>query len=95
MRQANRKPDQLSTDSGSEYTNQASQTMLEREGIRHVTKEGPQDLATLDRAIGELSAVLSRRTTDGKPWCKVLKAAIASTRRCSCGSWEKWRGMKS
>ena len=43
----------------------------------HVTKEGPQDLATLDRAIGELRAVLSRRTTGGKQWYEVLKAAIA------------------
>ena len=44
----------------------------------HATKEGPQDLATLDRAIGELRAVLSRRTTGGKQWYKVLNVAIAS-----------------
>ena len=67
MRENNRKPDQLNTDSGSEFTNQSFQAMLERESIMDVTKEGPQDLATLDRAIGELRAVLSRRTTDGKP----------------------------
>ena len=62
-----RKPDELNTDSGSERTNRSFQAMLEREGVRHVTKEGPQDLATLDEDIGELRAVLSRRTTDGNP----------------------------
>ena len=65
VRDTNRKPDELNTDLGSEFTNRSFQAMLQREGIRHVTKEGPQDLATLDRAIGELRAVLSRRTTDG------------------------------
>ena len=66
MKGKNRTPDQLNTDSGSEFTNQSFQATLERESIIHVTKEGPQDLATLDRAIGELRAVLSRRTTGGK-----------------------------
>ena len=77
MKGKNRKPNQLNTDSGSDFTNQSFQAMLERESIMHVTKEGPQDLATLDRAIGELRAVLSRRTTGGKQWYEVLKAAIA------------------
>ena len=86
LRDTGRKPDELNTDSGSEYTNRAFQAMLEREGIRHVTKEGPQDLATLDRAIGELRAVLSRRTTDGNPWYEELDKAIESmnsTEHCS------------
>ncbi len=52
--------------------------MLQREGIRHVTKEGPQDLATWDRAIGELRAVLSRRTTDGGAWHDELQDAVKS-----------------
>ena len=43
-----------------------------------MTKEGPQDLATLDRAIGELRVVLSRRTTDGNPWYAELGAAVKS-----------------
>ena len=78
MKRANRKPDQLNTDSGSEYTNRSFQAMLEKTGILHVTKEGPQDLATLDRAIGELRVVLSCRTTDGNPWYAELDAAVKS-----------------
>ena len=78
MKRTNRKPDQLNTDSGSEYTNRSFQAMLEKTGILHVTKEGPQDLATLDRAIGELRVVLSRRTTDGNPWYTELGAAVKS-----------------
>ena len=78
MKRTNRKPDQLNADSGSEYTNRSFQAMLEKTGILHVTKEGPQDLATLDRAIGELRVVLSRRTTDGNPWYAELDAAVKS-----------------
>ena len=43
-----------------------------------MAKEGPQDLATLDRAIGELRAVLSRRTTDGGAWYNELDDALKS-----------------
>ena len=78
MRDTNRKPEELNTDSGSEFTNRSFQAMLEREGIVHKTKEGPQDLATLDRAIGELRQVLSRRTTDGGQWYDELSAAVKS-----------------
>ena len=78
MRDTKRKPEELNTDSGSEFTNRSFQAMLEREGIVHKTKEGPQDLATLDRAIGELRQVLSRRTTDGGQWYDELSAAIKS-----------------
>ncbi len=42
VRDTGRKPDELNTDSGTEFTNRAFQAMLEREGIRHMTKEGPQ-----------------------------------------------------
>ena len=79
MAESQRKPDQLGSDAGSEFTNRSFQTMLSREGIYHDTKEGPQDLATLDRAIGGLRAALSRRTTDGDPWYKELNAAIEGT----------------
>ena len=78
LRDTKRKPDELNTDMGSEFMNASFQAMLERENIRHMPKEGPQDLATLDRAIGELRAVLSRRTTDGGEWYDELEAAIKS-----------------
>ena len=76
MEESSRRPEELNTDSGSEFTNASFQAMLRREWIFHITKQGPQDLATIDRAIGELRAVLSRRTTDGDPWYKELDAAI-------------------
>jgi len=78
LRDTKRKPQELNTDLGSEFMNASFQAMLEREGIYHVPKEGPQDLATLDRAIGELRAVLSRRTTDGGEWYDHLEAAVKS-----------------
>ena len=63
MRDSKRKPEELVTDLGSEFANASFQAMLEREGIFHIPNEAPQDLATLDRAIGELRRVLSRRVT--------------------------------
>ena len=76
MRDTERKPEQLTTDLGSEFTNSSFQAMLEREGIFHTPKEAPQDLATLDRAIGELRKVLSRRVTHGGEWYDELAAAV-------------------
>ena len=78
LRKTKRKPTELNTDAGSEFTNAAFQSLLQREGIYHVIKEAPQDLATLDRAIGELRAVLSRRLTDGGTWYDELQPAIRS-----------------
>jgi hypothetical protein len=46
--------------------------------VRHRFKEGPQDLATLDRAIGTLRATLVRRTAEGGEWPQELQAAIHS-----------------
>ena len=78
LRDTQRKPEELTTDLGSEFTNASFEAMLEREGIYHIPKEAPQDLATLDRAIGELRAVLSRRTTHGGEWYDELQAAVKS-----------------
>ena len=78
MKETKRKPEELNTDNGSEFTNRGLQIMLEQQNIRHVTKDAPQDLATLDRAIGELRAVLSRRTTRGGEWYDELGKAVKS-----------------
>ena len=78
MRDSKRKPEELVTDLGSEFANASFQAMLDREGIFHIPKEAPQDLATLDRAIGELRRVLSRRVTQGNEWYEELAAAIKS-----------------
>ena len=49
LRNTKRKPAELNTDSGSEFTSASFQSLLQREGIYHVIKEAPQDLATLCR----------------------------------------------
>jgi hypothetical protein len=72
-------PEELSTDRGSEWTSAAFQKSLNDRGIRHRMKAAPQDLATLDRAIGTLRAVLSRRTAEGNTaWWQELDAAVKS-----------------
>ena len=73
-----RKPEEFDTDRGSEWTSAAFQTRLNNLGIRHRLKVGPQDLATLDRAIGTLRATLSRRTAEGGTWWEELDAAVKS-----------------
>ena len=70
---------ELNSDSGSEFSNEAFKRMLFFNGdIRHRFKEGPQDLATLDRAIGTLRATLVRRTAEGGEWPQELQAAVDS-----------------
>jgi len=73
-----RKPEEFDTDRGSEWTSATFQTRLNNLGIRHRLKVGPQDLATLDRAIGTLRATLSRRTAEGGTWWEELDAAVKS-----------------
>ena len=78
VEETGRKCEELSTDKGSEWTSAAFQTRLSNLGIRHRMKVGPQDLATLDRAIGTLRATLSRRTAEGGAWWEELDAAVKS-----------------
>ena len=78
VEETGRKCEEFSTDRGSEWTSAAFQTHLNNLGIRHRLKVGPQDLATLDRAIGTLRATLSRRTAEGGTWWEELDAAVKS-----------------
>jgi transposase InsO family protein len=78
MEETNRKPEELNSDRGSEFTSGEFQRMLRRSNIAHRLKMGPQDIATLDRAIGTLRATLSRRTAEGGPWFDELDAAVTS-----------------
>ena len=78
MEETGRKCKELNSDSGSEFTSQAFQRMLSSRNIEHRVKEGPQDLATLDRAIGTLRATLIRRVAQGGSWSEELQAAAAS-----------------
>ena len=47
MKDTGKKPDELNTDSGSEFTSRGFQAMLEREGIRHVTNLDGRQLVFL------------------------------------------------
>ena len=78
IEETGRKCEELNTDRGSEWTSAAFQTRLNNLGIRHRLKVGPQDLATLDRAIGTLRATLCRRTAEGGTWWEELDAAVKS-----------------
>ena len=79
LEQTGRKPEELSSDKGSEFMSASFRTRLSNLGIAHRVKAGPQDLATLDRAIGTLRATLSRRTAEsGAPWYEELDAAVDS-----------------
>ena len=78
LEETKRKPKELNSDRGTEFTASEFQRMLKRHNITHRLKMGPQDLATLDRAIGTLRATLSRRTAEGGPWYDELDAAVAS-----------------
>ena len=78
VEETGRKCEEFNTDRGSEWTSAAFQTRLSNLGIRHRLKVGPQDLATLDRAIGTLRATLSRRTAEGGTWWEELDAAVKS-----------------
>ena len=78
LEEEKRKPEELNTDRGSKFTSAEFQRMLRRLDISHRLKMGPQDIATIDRAIGTLRATLSRRTAEGGPWPDELEAAVAS-----------------
>ena len=78
VQETGRRPAQLNTDRGSEWTSAAFQARLRNMNIPHRLKVGPQDLATLDRAIGTLRATLSRRTAEGGTWWEELDAAVKS-----------------
>ena len=78
LEETERRPKELNTDRGSEFTSSEFQAALRRLDIRHRMKVGPQDLATLDRAIGTLRATLSRRSAEGGPWWEELAAAVDS-----------------
>ena len=79
MEDTGRTPKELNTDGGSEFSSEAFKRMLFFNGdVRHRFKEGPQDLATLDRAIGTLRATLVRRTAEGGEWPEELQAAVHS-----------------
>ena len=79
MENTGRSPKELNTDGASEFLNKSFQRMLYFNGdIRHRVKEGPQDLATIDRAIGVLRATLIRRVAEGDEWPQELQAAVKS-----------------
>ena len=76
-----RKPRELNTDKGTEFTSREFQTMLARRSIQYREKVGKNDIATVDRAMGTLRDMLARRGADaaaGGDWLAELPKAVAS-----------------
>ena len=72
-----RKPRELNTDKGSEFTSREFQTMLDRRKIQHELKAALNDIATVDRAMGVIKSMLARRQAemDGD-WLTHLPAVV-------------------
>ena len=72
-----RKPRELNTDNGTEFTSREFQAMLARRGIHHRLKEGLNDLATADRAMSTIKDMLARRRGElGGDWLEHLQPVI-------------------
>ena len=56
-----RKPRELNTDGGTEFTSKDFRAMLDRRGIQHRLKEGLNDIATIDRAGSTVKSMLAKR----------------------------------
>ena len=79
-----RKPRELSTDKGTEFSSRDFQALLTQRGIHWRSKVGLNDLATIDRAMSSLSAAIGRRGADestGGDWLANLEPAVASFNR--------------
>ena len=73
----NRKPRELNTDKGPEFTSREFQAMLDRRKIQHRLKVGLNDIATLDRAMGVIKAMLAKREAEmGGDWLTHLQPVI-------------------
>ena len=59
-----RKPRELNTDGGTEFTSREFQAMLTRREIQHQLKVGLNDIATIDRAGGVLKDMLAKRMVE-------------------------------
>ena len=74
-----RKPRELNTDKGSEFTSRQFQTMLDRRVIQHRLKVGINDIATLDRAMGTVKTMLARKEAEeGGNWLTNLQPVVAA-----------------
>ena len=82
-----RKPRELNTDKGSDFTSRAFETMLARRGIQHRLKVGLNDLATVDRAMGIIKDMLARRIAElGGDWLDHIEAVIAAYNKLDHGA---------
>ena len=79
--ESGRKPRELNCDKGTEFTSREFQTMLARRNIQFREKVGMNDIATVDRAMGTLKDMISRRGADaaaGGDWLTELPKAVES-----------------
>ena len=75
-----RKPRELNSDLGTEFSRREFQTMLARRNIQWRKKVAKNDIATVDRGMGTLKDMLARRGADqaaGRDWLAELPKAVA------------------
>ena len=74
---AERTPRELNTDKGTEFTSREFQAMLARRNIQHRLKVGLNDIAILDRTMGTVKEMLTRRQAElGGDWLTHLEPAV-------------------
>ena len=77
-----RRPRELNTDKGTEFSSREFQTMLARRGGIHWRENVVKnDIATVDRTIGTLKDMIARRSADeaaSGDWLTELPKAVAS-----------------
>ena len=76
-----RKPRELNTDKGTEFTSREFQTMLDRRTVQFREKIGKNDIATVDRGMATVRDMLARRGADaaaGGDWLAELPKAVAA-----------------
>ena len=82
---AKRKPRELSSDKGSEFSSREFQSMLARHDILWRAKEGQNDISTLDRAMGTLRLMINKRLADesssGEDWLAALQPVLSGYNR--------------
>jgi hypothetical protein len=79
LERANRSPTVLTTDEDTVFMGSRFQAMLRRNDIVHVLKRSREDLATIDRLIGQVRRALAieRARRDAESWAERVQQVIA------------------
>jgi hypothetical protein len=78
LHRTGRTPDELTTDADPAFTVPAFEKTLENHGVIHVVKQGRNDIATVDRAIGTIKRALAveKAATGEAGWSAKLQGVV-------------------